>query len=76
MCVSEKGGKKERERERENQKSHVTSVSSTFDREVHSVCSWDEKASVKIQKALEQEILAFISDAQKVFRVHIFLVAL
>lgn len=35
-------------------------------REVHSVCSWDEKASSKIQKALEQEILAFIGDAQKV----------
>ena len=35
-------------------------------REVHSVCSWDEKASVKIQKALEQEILTFIGDAQKV----------
>ena len=31
------------------------------------MCSWDEKASVKIQKALEQEILAFISDAQKVY---------
>ena len=30
------------------------------------MCSWDEKASSKIQKALEQEILAFIGDAQKV----------
>ena len=30
------------------------------------MCSWDEKASVKIQKALEQEILTFIGDAQKV----------
>ena len=36
-------------------------------REVHSVCSWDEKASSKIQKALEQEILTFIADAQKVW---------
>ncbi len=35
-------------------------------REVHSVCSWDEKASVKIQKSLETEILTFISDANKV----------
>ena len=35
-------------------------------REVHSVCSWDEKASVRIQKALEHEIHLFISDAQKV----------
>lgn len=35
-------------------------------REVHSVCSWDEKSSVKIHKALEQEITLFISDAQKV----------
>ena len=35
-------------------------------RDVHSVCSWDEKASVKIQKALETEILAFIEEAQKV----------
>jgi len=33
--------------------------------DVHSVCSWDEKASVKIQKALETEILAFIQEAQK-----------
>ena len=30
------------------------------------MCSWDEKASVKIQKHLEQEILAFIADANKV----------
>ena len=30
------------------------------------MCSWDEKASSKIQKALEQEILTFIGDAQKV----------
>ena len=30
------------------------------------MCSWDEKASNKIQKALEQEILTFINDAQKV----------
>ena len=30
------------------------------------MCSWDEKASSKIQKALELEILAFIGDAQKV----------
>ena len=30
------------------------------------MCSWDEKASTKIQKALELEILAFIGDAQKV----------
>ena len=35
-------------------------------REVHSVCSWDEKASVKIQKSLETEIHAFISEANKV----------
>ncbi len=35
-------------------------------RQVHSVCSWDEKASVKIQKSLETEILTFISDANKV----------
>lgn len=33
--------------------------------EVHSVCSWDEKSSVKIHKALEQEITLFISNAQK-----------
>ena len=32
------------------------------------MCSWDEKASSKIQKALEQEILTFIGDAQKVGR--------
>ena len=30
------------------------------------MCSWDEKASSKIQKALEKEILDFIGDAQKV----------
>ena len=30
------------------------------------MCSWDEKASNKIQKDLEQEILTFINDAQKV----------
>jgi hypothetical protein len=37
-------------------------------REVHSVCSWDEKSSVKIHKALEQEITFFISEAQKVMK--------
>jgi len=35
-------------------------------REVHSVCSWDERASLKIQQALEQEITQFIMEAQKV----------
>ena len=30
------------------------------------MCSWDEKSSVKIHKALEQEITLFISEAQKV----------
>ncbi|XP_064404658.1 cullin-5-like [Halichondria panicea] len=38
--------------------------------EVHSVCSWDEKASVKIQKSLETEILTFISDANKRVQLH------
>lgn len=33
------------------------------------MCSWDEKASSKIQKALELEILAFIGDAQKVRKI-------
>ena len=42
------------------------SLSYSTCRDVHSVCSWDEKASVKIQKALETEILAFIQEAQQV----------
>ncbi|CAI7999878.1 Cullin-5 [Geodia barretti] len=32
--------------------------------DVHSVCSWDEKAAVRIQEALRNEILRFISEAQ------------
>ena len=35
-------------------------------RDVHSVCSWDEKAAVRIQEALRNEILRFISEAQGV----------
>ena len=35
-------------------------------RDVHSVCSWDEKAAVRIQDALRNEILRFISEAQGV----------
>ena len=35
-------------------------------RDVHSVCSWDEKASVRIQDALRTEILHFIAEAQGV----------
>ena len=33
-------------------------------RDVHNVCSWDEKAAQKIQKALEEEILSFTKDVQ------------
>ncbi len=45
---------------------HTVAIHFYEHREVHSVCSWDEKASVKIQKSLETEILTFISDANKV----------
>ena len=45
---------------------HTHTHTHTLCRDVHSVCSWDEKASVKIHKALEQEILAFIHEAQQV----------
>ena len=33
--------------------------------DVHTVCSWDEKAPAKIQKALEQEILEFTKEVQE-----------
>eukprot|EP00731_Ephydatia_muelleri_P031995 Em0023g502a len=32
--------------------------------DVHSVCSWDEKAPTKIQKGLEDEILCFIKNVE------------
>ena len=32
------------------------------------MCSWDEKAAVRIQEALRNEILRFISEAQGVSR--------
>ena len=35
-------------------------------RDVHTVCSWDEKAAQKIQRALEEEILRFTKDVQSV----------
>ena len=35
-------------------------------RDVHNVCSWDEKAAHKIQKALEEEILSFTKAVQVV----------
>ena len=35
-------------------------------RDVHTVCSWDEKAAHKIQKALEEEILKFTENVQTV----------
>ena len=36
------------------------------------MCSWDEKAPAKIQKALEQEILEFTKEVQEV---HIVLIS-
>ena len=35
-------------------------------RDVHTVCSWDEKAPAKIQKALEEVILEFTREIQAV----------
>ena len=35
-------------------------------RDMHKVFSWDEKASGKIQKALEEEILTFTKEVQAV----------
>ena len=37
-----------------------------MNRDVHTVCSWDEKAPAKIQKALEEEVLQFTGEIQKV----------
>lgn len=37
-------------------------------RDVHNVCSWDEKAPAKIQKGLESEILDFTKEVQEVRR--------
>ena len=41
-------------------------LSLSLSRDVHTVCSWDEKAAHKIQKALEEEILKFTEDVQAV----------
>ena len=48
---------------------HVSAVKyilKLLNRDVHSVCSWDEKATTKIQKGLEDEILCFIKNVETV----------